>query len=116
MICIQDAVGWSGSIRNEKSDNWKSINIGSPAEDDFGFQHVAAKDKEYDFGDSWEHEIVLENIIPSQANFKYPRCVASKWVYPLEDCGSAQGHERLLKIIANPENTKNTKKKQSGCS
>src|SRR5271157_5526237 len=30
---------------------------------------------EYDFGDSWQHEILLERILEPEPNVAYPRCI-----------------------------------------
>ncbi|MEI2725746.1 MAG: plasmid pRiA4b ORF-3 family protein [Verrucomicrobiota bacterium] len=30
---------------------------------------------EYDFGDSWEHDIVVEKVLPPDADFKHPTCL-----------------------------------------
>ena len=30
---------------------------------------------EYDFGDSWQHEILLEKILEPEPNVTYPRCI-----------------------------------------
>jgi len=57
---------------------------------------------EYDFGDGWEHEVLLENILPAVANTQYPKCIAGKRACPPEDCGGVGGYEDLLEIIANP--------------
>ena len=43
---------------------------------------------EYDFGDSWNHEIVLEGILLKDKSSKYPRCIET-----------VNGHV-LLKIVA----------------
>jgi hypothetical protein len=51
---------------------------------------VAPGDKalyEYDFGDGWDHTVVLEKILPAQINADYPRCIAGKRACPPEDCG-----------------------------
>ena len=56
---------------------------------------------EYDFGDGWEHTIVLEKILTDSA-LKYPLCVAGKRNRPPEDCGGPSGYEDLLKVISNP--------------
>lgn len=33
---------------------------------------------EYDFGDGWEHTVVLENILESKRGKTYPLCTAGK--------------------------------------
>lgn len=39
----------------------------------------------YDFGASWEHDILLEKILPVTAGNKYPKCIAGKQPCPRED-------------------------------
>jgi hypothetical protein len=63
------------------------------------------KDKifyEYDFGDSWEHNIVLEKILSYDNNVKYPICINGKRNFPPEDCGGIYGYEELINILKNP--------------
>lgn len=31
----------------------------------------------YDFGDNWEHDIVLEKILPPEEGVLYPRCITA---------------------------------------
>lgn len=57
---------------------------------------------EYDFGDSWYHEIVVEKILEVEAGVKYPRCIVGKRACPPEDCGGIWGYERLLEVISDP--------------
>jgi hypothetical protein len=56
----------------------------------------------YDFGDSWEHKIQLEKILPREKGVKYPICVKGKRACPPEDCGGIWGYEELLEIIKDP--------------
>ncbi len=58
---------------------------------------------EYDFGDSWHHEIILEEILPADANEKYPVCTDGQMACPPEDCGGIWGYYGMLEIIGNPE-------------
>ncbi|MCC5896081.1 MAG: plasmid pRiA4b ORF-3 family protein [Alkalibacterium sp.] len=39
----------------------------------------------YDFGDNWEHVIVLEKIVEADPNTAYPLCLKAKNDTPLED-------------------------------
>jgi hypothetical protein len=57
---------------------------------------------EYDFGDSWEHTLLLEKILPADKSVDYPICIDGKRNCPPEDCGGSGGYEELLKIIKNP--------------
>jgi hypothetical protein len=56
----------------------------------------------YDFGDSWEHEVRLEKILPKEKGVSYPRCVGGERACPPEDCGGAWGFEHLLEVILDP--------------
>jgi len=58
---------------------------------------------EYDFGDGWEHEIVLEKITAGDTSQSLFTCVAGARACPPEDCGGPFGYERLLKILGNPK-------------
>jgi len=55
---------------------------------------------EYDFGDSWRHEVVVEEILPDPP--QRPRLVAGERAAPPEDCGGPPGFENLLEILADP--------------
>lgn len=56
----------------------------------------------YDFGDSWEHEILLEKELLSSPDTKYPVCITGKRACPPEDCGGSWGYAELLEIMADP--------------
>lgn len=58
---------------------------------------------EYDFGDCWQHEVVLEEIVPPDAEFKHPRCLDGANACPPEDCGGSDGYASFLHIMANPK-------------
>ncbi|NOY49079.1 MAG: plasmid pRiA4b ORF-3 family protein [Chlorobi bacterium] len=64
------------------------------------------KDKiiyEYDFGDSWEHDIILEKIEKNGVNEIIPTCLTGKNNCPPEDCGGIWGYSNLLEILKHPE-------------
>ena len=57
---------------------------------------------EYDFGDSWEHEITVDKILsPDAAAAKTVRCLDGARACPPEDCGGVWGYKDLLKILKN---------------
>jgi hypothetical protein len=58
---------------------------------------------EYDFGDSWEHELLLEKILEPEAGASYPRCLKGKRACPPEDCGGFWGYQMLLEVLQDPE-------------
>ena len=56
----------------------------------------------YDFGDDWEHDIVLEETRTAVPEETYPSCVAGNGACPPEDCGGAWGYDELKEILADP--------------
>jgi hypothetical protein len=55
---------------------------------------------EYDFGDGWEHSVVLERVFEAEAGGKYPNVVAGKRACPPEDCGGPGGYAEMLEVLA----------------
>ena len=58
---------------------------------------------EYDFGDSWEHEIVVEKILPVDPQAKYPYCLKGKRARPPEDVGGVWGFAEFLEAMKDPQ-------------
>lgn len=58
---------------------------------------------EYDFGDSWIHKLLVEDILQPVPGARYPVCLEGERACPPEDCGGPWGYSRLLGIIVNPE-------------
>ncbi len=59
---------------------------------------------EYDFGDGWLHEILVEKVLPAEPDVHYPVCVKGKRACPPEDVGGEWGYATFLEAIADPEN------------
>lgn len=57
---------------------------------------------EYDFGDGWQHKIILEKIFQDGSQI-IPLCLTGKRSCPPEDCGGPLGYEDLLEIIADKQ-------------
>ena len=122
-VAIQDAMGWDDYHFHEfemvEPSTGLRENIGIPAPDEvFGREVLPGWEEKiadffsmenrtasyvYDFGDSWEHKIQLEKVLPREKNIKYPICIKGKRACPLEDCGGIWGYTELLEIIRNPE-------------
>lgn len=49
----------------------------------------------YDFGDDWQHEILVEKILDVEPDTVYPRCIKAKRATPPEDCGGPWGYAEL---------------------
>lgn len=56
----------------------------------------------YDFGDNWEHDIVVEKVLDRDASVAYPRCVGGRRAAPPEDCGGVWGYAELMEILGDP--------------
>jgi Plasmid pRiA4b ORF-3-like protein len=56
----------------------------------------------YDFGDDWEHEILVEELLDPDPDVHYPTLVASKGACPPEDCGGTWGYANLKETLADP--------------
>jgi hypothetical protein len=56
----------------------------------------------YDFGDDWQHEIVVEELLDADPEIHYPILLAAKGACPPEDCGGPWGYAELKAILANP--------------
>ncbi|MCI0460914.1 MAG: plasmid pRiA4b ORF-3 family protein [Gemmataceae bacterium] len=123
-VAIQDAMGWldyhlhAFRIRNPATG--KVDEIGIPDDDPFegqpevlpGWETPVVQylqrtgdraEYEYDFGDGWEHDLLLEATGIRHAKTKYPRCLAGARRCPPEDCGGPSGYADLLTIVADPD-------------
>ena len=112
---LQVVMGWEEAHLHQFMAH--GIYYGTP-HPDFGFevhneQQVSlqqvvsrAKDKliyEYDFGDSWDHELLVEKILSLDEEKRYPVCLTGKRACPPEDCGGMWGYASLLEAIRDPE-------------
>ena len=111
---LQVVMGWEGAHLHQFMAH--GMYYGTP-HPDFGFevkneqqvplQQVVSRPKdklmyEYDFGDSWEHELLVEKILPLEAGKRYPLCLTGKRACPPEDCGGVWGYASLLEAIRDP--------------
>ena len=116
-VVIQIVMGWHNSHMHQFSVNGK--HFGQLMPDDFDLQfededglllsqifHSKKRPLiiyEYDFGDSWQHEITLETTLMPEPKIKYPRCVEGARACPPEDCGGAWGYAEFLEAMADPK-------------
>ena len=109
---IQAAMGWLDYHLHVFSDGRTRYGVPDP-ELQFGDERAATVGDllprvgsralyTYDFGDDWEHEIVLEQQLAAEPNVAYPVCVAGEGACPPEDCGGAWGYEHLREVLADP--------------
>jgi hypothetical protein len=122
-VAIQDAMGWLDyhlhAFRIQDTVAGETIDIGIP--DNEGFEESVptlagwdipvrsylnepgqAVSYEYDFGDGWNHQVLLEEILPGEKDARYPICVGGERACPPEDCGGIWGYQAMLEAINDP--------------
>lgn len=116
---LQAAMGWHGGHLHAFETGGVTYQL--PSEfDDFGRYRTIDERKaklnkvlpgvgskmvfEYDFGDGWTHDVLVEAIEPSASGMTYPRCITGKRACPPDDCGGPWGYGNLLEILADPTN------------
>lgn len=57
---------------------------------------------EYDFGDGWRHEVVVESLSRLPRGLKFGVCIDGQNACPPEDCGGPSGYADLLDVLADP--------------
>ena len=57
---------------------------------------------EYDFGDSWQHDVRVEKLLPATGPMPVS-CTAGARAAPPEDCGSIPGYYQLIEAMADPK-------------
>lgn len=117
---LNDAMGWEDAHLHEfrlgTRRNGESIGIPDPdfpERDVSAGWEVAIADRFgagrkrclylYDFGDGWEHEVKLAQIVPREPKVRYPRCLDGARACPPEDCGGIPGYQDLIEALAHPQ-------------
>lgn len=57
----------------------------------------------YDFGDDWEHVVLLEKILPREQSRNYPTCTGGRRGRPLEDCGGIYMYNSIAYALEHPD-------------
>lgn len=118
---IQTAMGWTNSHLHQfeiGSKRYSDPRFMEDPFDDFGatdytgikiselvkqFGEKLRMTYEYDFGDGWEHSVVLEKISHADSRQTYPRCTGGARACPPEDIGGVYGYEHYLEAIGDPD-------------
>ena len=111
---IQSAMGWwDGHLHEFDVDG---VHYGEPG-DEFGYPiydestvylaELGLGEKHrfryaYDFGDDWQHTVLVEKILPVDDSLTYPICIKGKRACPPEDVGGTWGYAEFLAAIADP--------------
>lgn len=57
----------------------------------------------YDFGDTWVHDIEVEQVLQREEGVQYPVCLGGARSGPPEDSGGVGSYQYKLEILADPE-------------
>ncbi len=127
---IQLAMGWTnshlhqfevgGRLFSDPPVNTPGFEGGAEVLDEakFSLLDIAPNEKdvlhyEYDFGDGWQHAIVVEKILPPEpGTATVAVCLAGKRACPPDDCGGPWGYQDLLKILRNPRHKEHNSMKE----
>ncbi len=118
---IQVVMGWEdshlhmffkGDQRYSRPDPWRHQfrMPGTPRELDerqHRIHHLLEREGDwmtymYDFGDSWEHKVTLQKILPYKRGSRLPACISGRRRCPPEDCGGVWGYQEMLESLADP--------------
>lgn len=106
---LQDVMGWTDSHLHMFVADGRAYGVPDPEfDDDTDSEEGVRIDAllqqkgdsiryDYDFGDGWEHEVVLEEILDArEVKQAVPRCLAGERACPPEDVGGVPGYEDFL--------------------
>lgn len=114
---VQAAMGWLDYHL------WKLVidgqTYGLPMKDDWGTapRKIASRtrlrdvlapgttriDYTYDFGDNWEHDLIISDVRAGDPATAYPRFIEGERDCPPEDCGGIPGFYEMLEARADPQ-------------
>ncbi len=115
---IQLSMGWTNSHLHSFSIHGVDYGVPMP---ELGFAELEPEDERsvklssfipgekfkfaylYDFGDSWEHEVLVEKVLTAEADVHYPVCIKAKRACPPEDCGGTRGYYDFVEAVEDIE-------------
>ena len=120
-VAIQDAMGWTDSHLHEFTFLETLDRVGLPFDDDqhrtipgwrqrvdrYRSHHAPLALYQYDFGESWRHEVRFEAFVRRDGRRSYPRCLAGARRCPPEGCGGSLGYAEFLEAVMDPDHAEN---------
>jgi hypothetical protein len=111
---LQVAMGWSDSHlhgftigKQRYGMQFDDFPEGELDEEKFTVRAAIGKQRrfryEYDFGDDWQHQVVVEDVIKVPAELPFAVCLDGQRSCPPEDCGGSYGYAELLRAISDPD-------------
>jgi hypothetical protein len=111
---VQAAMGWTNSHLHEFEAEGARYGVPDPdwdldeVADESGVRlsRIAGEGSRlryaYDFGDGWQHDVIVEKVLPRQPGLRYPCCAAGRRACPPEDVGGPWGYEDFLAAVGDP--------------
>jgi len=117
---IQISMGWEGShlhqfidrngvVYNLQDDDFMmDFSVNAVDESLVLVNEVLKKEKdwikyEYDFGDGWQHKVILEKILPHKKGQFPVVCTKGRRSCPPEDCGGPWRYQHMLEQLSAPD-------------
>ncbi|MGB3442323.1 MAG: plasmid pRiA4b ORF-3 family protein [Actinophytocola sp.] len=108
---IQAVMGWQNAHMHVFSDGQTQYGVPDP-ELEYHDEHATKLNElvspggrieyTYDLGDTWDHEILVEEVTVTEDGQRCPWCVAGQGACPPEDSGGVGGYQQLVEILADP--------------
>lgn len=95
-LLIPDDPEWNSRIANAATTKLSTLLTGG----------VGQLNYIYDFGDNWQHRIIVEKLMPADPNKICPQFLGGERKCPPEDCGGFPGYYDFLDNIASKQNKK----------
>jgi hypothetical protein len=114
---IQAAMGWWDYHLHQFTVGETCFGVPHPDYDDYLEMHdeeevtlaqVAPREGlkfhyEYDFGDSWMHQVLVEKVLSAVSGQSYPVCIKGRRACPPEDVGGMWGYYDFLDALEDPD-------------
>jgi hypothetical protein len=113
-LMLQAAMGWTDSHLHDfrVADSVYGTEIDDNPDDELNENDVTVLQVakaarrfvyQYDFGDSWEHEVVVEAQWSAPIGLKFGVCLDGQNACPPEDVGGWPGYADFVEAVSNPD-------------
>jgi len=93
-------------------ENGPGTNSEKVALNKLGFRLKTKIKYRYDFGDCWDHQILVEGHLLLEEPASVPVCLGGQRACPPEDCGGTPGYQEMLDAFQDPEHPSHDEFKQ----
>jgi hypothetical protein len=100
----RQTVGGPGLTNLKGRDGERGVAAGRVCLDDLAARNIKRFQYVYDMGDSWEHDLRIEKVLPADPAVTYPRFIEGAGRCPPEDIGGFPGFYGFLDALEDPEN------------